>query len=86
MNPYKPALEVLLVIFLCAVIFISQGVAQVQPSSSNPGLLLPGLHTDLAFSTLDANCWPHMFPLNPFFPPLLKDNCARIVPNSPTHK
>ncbi|XP_018435594.1 uncharacterized protein LOC108807850 [Raphanus sativus] len=29
-----------------------------------------------AFSTLDANCWPHMFPLNPFFPPLLKDNCA----------
>ncbi|XP_010482677.1 PREDICTED: uncharacterized protein LOC104761306 [Camelina sativa] len=38
-----------------------------------------------AFSTLDANCWPHMFPLNPFFPPLLKDNCARIVPNSPPH-
>ncbi|CAG7892685.1 unnamed protein product [Brassica rapa] len=37
------------------------------------------------FSTLDANCWPHMFPLNPFFPPLLKDNCARIIPNSPTH-
>ncbi|KAG7545005.1 Prolamin-like domain [Arabidopsis suecica] len=39
-----------------------------------------------AFSTIDANCWPHMFPLNPFFPPLLKDNCAHIVPNSPTHK
>ncbi|CAH8263871.1 unnamed protein product [Arabidopsis lyrata] len=38
-----------------------------------------------AFSALDANCWPHMFPLNPFFPPLLKDICARIVPNSPTH-
>ncbi|EOA29187.1 hypothetical protein CARUB_v10025459mg [Capsella rubella] len=38
-----------------------------------------------AFSALDANCWPRMFPLNPFFPPLLKDNCARIVPNSPTH-
>ncbi|CAN7039263.1 unnamed protein product [Brassica rapa subsp. trilocularis] len=37
------------------------------------------------FSTLDANCWPHMFPLNPFFPPLLKDNCARITPNSPAH-
>ncbi|CAN6842525.1 unnamed protein product [Brassica oleracea] len=37
------------------------------------------------FSTLDANCWPHMFPLNPFFPPLLKDNCARIIPNSPAH-
>ncbi|ESQ38658.1 hypothetical protein EUTSA_v10029307mg [Eutrema salsugineum] len=96
MNPYKPALEVLLVISLCAVIFITQGVAQVQPSSSNPGLLLPGFHIDLfenveaacckAFSTLDANCWPHMFPLNPFFPPLLKENCARIVPNSPTHK
>ncbi|CAG7892683.1 unnamed protein product [Brassica rapa] len=37
------------------------------------------------FSTLDANCWPHMFPLNPSFPPLLKDNCARIIPNSPAH-
>ncbi|XP_024012579.1 uncharacterized protein LOC112086831 [Eutrema salsugineum] len=37
------------------------------------------------FSTLDANCWPQMFPLNPFFPPLLKDNCARIVPKSPSH-
>lgn len=32
------------------------------------------------FSTIDANCWPHMFPLNPFFPPLIKDNCAHIVP------
>ncbi|CAN6850810.1 unnamed protein product, partial [Brassica oleracea] len=37
------------------------------------------------FSTLDANCWPHMFPLNPFFPPLLKDNCSPIIPNSPAH-
>ncbi|KAL1204001.1 hypothetical protein V5N11_011844 [Cardamine amara subsp. amara] len=40
-----------------------------------------------AFSTIDANCWPHMFPLNPFFLPLLKDNCAHIVPNLPAaHK
>ncbi|VVB17884.1 unnamed protein product [Arabis nemorensis] len=39
-----------------------------------------------AYSTIDANCWPHMFPLNPFFPPLLKDNCAHIVPNLPAHK
>ncbi|CAL9244721.1 unnamed protein product [Arabidopsis halleri] len=38
-----------------------------------------------AYSTIDANCWPHMFPLNPFFPPLLKDNCAHIVPNLPAH-
>ncbi|XP_056844726.1 uncharacterized protein LOC108833885 [Raphanus sativus] len=37
-----------------------------------------------AFSTLDANCWPHMFPLNPFFPPLLKENCAGI-PNFSAH-
>ncbi|CAA7024769.1 unnamed protein product [Microthlaspi erraticum] len=37
------------------------------------------------FKSLDTNCWPQMFPLNPFFPPLLKDNCARIVPNSPAH-
>ncbi|KAF8106310.1 hypothetical protein N665_0144s0021 [Sinapis alba] len=39
-----------------------------------------------AFSSLDANCWPQMFPLNPFFPPFLKKNCARIVPNPPTQK
>ncbi|CAH8360570.1 unnamed protein product [Eruca vesicaria subsp. sativa] len=39
-----------------------------------------------AFSTIDANCWPHMFPLNPFFPPLIKDNCAHIFPNLPKHK
>ncbi|EOA15049.1 hypothetical protein CARUB_v10028408mg [Capsella rubella] len=39
-----------------------------------------------AYSTIDANCWPHMFPLNPFFPPLIKDNCAHIVPNLPAHK
>ncbi|XP_010460490.1 PREDICTED: egg cell-secreted protein 1.1-like [Camelina sativa] len=39
-----------------------------------------------AYSAIDANCWPHMFPLNPFFPPLLKDNCARIIPNLPAHK
>lgn len=38
------------------------------------------------FSSLDANCWPQMFPLNPFFPPYLKEICARIVPNPPTHK
>ncbi|CAH8388238.1 unnamed protein product [Eruca vesicaria subsp. sativa] len=39
-----------------------------------------------AFSSLDANCWSQMFPLNPLFPPILKENCARIVPNPPTHK
>ncbi|CAN8244502.1 unnamed protein product [Cochlearia groenlandica] len=38
-----------------------------------------------AFSTLDANCWPQMFPLNPFFPPLLKENCARLVAITPSH-
>ncbi|CAA7051863.1 unnamed protein product [Microthlaspi erraticum] len=39
-----------------------------------------------AFSTIDANCWPYMFPLNPFFPPLIKDSCAHIVPKLPAHK
>ncbi|CAH8384352.1 unnamed protein product [Eruca vesicaria subsp. sativa] len=45
-----------------------------------------GIACCMAFSTIDANCWPHMFPLNPFFPPLLKDNCAHIVPNLPKYK
>lgn len=39
------------------------------------------------FSAIDTNCWPHMFPLNPFFPPLLKNICAHIVTApSTTHK
>ncbi|CAI9094948.1 OLC1v1030786C1 [Oldenlandia corymbosa var. corymbosa] len=25
--------------------------------------------------TVDDNCWPKIFPLNPFFPPLLKSFC-----------
>ncbi|KAL0673517.1 hypothetical protein Bca4012_001498 [Brassica carinata] len=38
-----------------------------------------------AFLAIDAKCWPQMFPLNPFFPPLLKDGCSRIA-IAPTHK
>ncbi|ESQ32579.1 hypothetical protein EUTSA_v10005158mg [Eutrema salsugineum] len=45
-----------------------------------------GISCCKAFSTIDTNCWPHMFPFNPFFPPLLKDSCVQIVPNSPAHK
>ncbi|CAA7057816.1 unnamed protein product [Microthlaspi erraticum] len=117
----KAFVSIILVVSLCATIFVTQGVAQVQPPPTIPGFVLPGSPIDLAkcwsslfdvegcvleisksifsgkfenveaacckvFSTLDANCWPQMFPLNPFFPPLLKDNCARIVPNSPAHK
>ncbi|CAA7049112.1 unnamed protein product [Microthlaspi erraticum] len=37
-----------------------------------------------AASALDAKCWPHMFPLNPLFPPLLKDTCSRINAATPT--
>ncbi|ESQ38640.1 hypothetical protein EUTSA_v10029475mg [Eutrema salsugineum] len=117
----KTFVTMILVVSLCAAIFVTQGIAQVQPSPLSPGFFPPGLPIDLvkcwsslfnvegcvleifksifsgkfenveaacckAFSTLDANCWPQMFPLNPFFPPLLKDNCARIIPSSPAHK
>ncbi|KAG2280728.1 hypothetical protein Bca52824_051948 [Brassica carinata] len=87
----KAVVSVYLIISLCAAIFVTRGVAQMQNPQAIPGLFPPGLvPIDLAacckvFSTLDANCWPHMFPLNPFFPPLLKENCARIIPNSPAH-
>ncbi|CAF1898084.1 unnamed protein product [Brassica napus] len=95
----KAVVSVYLIISLCAAIFVTRGVAQMQNPQAFPGLFPPGLvPIDLVkcwsslftvqgcvFSTLDANCWPHMFPLNPFFPPLLKDNCARIIPNSPAH-
>ncbi|KAK0572861.1 hypothetical protein LWI29_038240 [Acer saccharum] len=29
------------------------------------------------------DCWPKMFPINPFFPPLLKTACAAPSPTSP---
>ncbi|CAG7892681.1 unnamed protein product [Brassica rapa] len=108
----KAVISVYLIISLCAGIFVTRGVAQMQNPQAIPGIFPPGLvPIDLVkcwsslftvqgcvlaisnsffsgkfenveaacckvFSTLDANCWPHMFPLNPFFPPLLKDNCA----------
>ncbi|EFH42286.1 hypothetical protein ARALYDRAFT_495500 [Arabidopsis lyrata subsp. lyrata] len=39
-----------------------------------------------AFSAVNAKCWPQMFPFNPFFPPLLKNECSRINAATPTHK
>ncbi|KAF8116838.1 hypothetical protein N665_0014s0099 [Sinapis alba] len=38
-----------------------------------------------AFTDVDAQCWPKMFPLNPLFPPLLKDGCSRISATTPPH-
>ncbi|WZZ54245.1 hypothetical protein YC2023_054352 [Brassica napus] len=32
-----------------------------------------------AASAVDAKCWPHMFPLNTFFPRPLKESCSRII-------
>ncbi|CAN6842513.1 unnamed protein product [Brassica oleracea] len=115
----KAIVSVYLIISLCAAIFVTRGVAQMQNPQAIPGLFPPGLvPIDLVkcwsslftvqgcvlaisnsffsgkienveaacckvFSTLDANCWPHMFPLNPFFPPLLKDNCALAQMQNP---
>ncbi|CAN7039267.1 unnamed protein product [Brassica rapa subsp. trilocularis] len=115
----KAVVSVYLIISLCAAIFVTRGVAQMQNPQAIPGLFPPGLvPIDLVkcwsslftvqgcvlaisnsffsgkfenveaacckvFSTLDANCWPHMFPLNPFFPPLLKDNCALAQMQNP---
>lgn len=30
--------------------------------------------------TIDENCWPKIFPMNPVFPPLVKNYCMTIVP------
>ncbi|CAN8248237.1 unnamed protein product [Cochlearia groenlandica] len=40
-----------------------------------------------AFKDVDEKCWPHMFPKNPFFPRLLKNECSRIssAATAPTH-
>ncbi|CAL9243461.1 unnamed protein product [Arabidopsis halleri] len=38
-----------------------------------------------AFTEVDANCWPKMFPLNPLFPSLLKDGCSLISAAAPAH-
>ncbi|KAL6965538.1 hypothetical protein U1Q18_036588 [Sarracenia purpurea var. burkii] len=32
-----------------------------------------------AFIDIDDKCWPKMFPLNPFFPPLVKNYCNAEV-------
>ncbi|KAK0574659.1 hypothetical protein LWI29_026830 [Acer saccharum] len=39
-----------------------------------------------ALNEVDDNCWPKVFPLDPFFPTLLKNYCATVVPGgaSPT--
>ncbi|KAL5786336.1 hypothetical protein ACOSQ2_008728 [Xanthoceras sorbifolium] len=38
-----------------------------------------------ALNEVDDKCWPKVFPLDPFFPPLLKNYCATVVPGaSPT--
>ncbi|XP_022751667.1 egg cell-secreted protein 1.2-like [Durio zibethinus] len=39
-----------------------------------------------AITTVNENCWPKMFPLNPFFPYLLKGNCARVGAAPPAPK
>ncbi|PIA33091.1 hypothetical protein AQUCO_04200092v1 [Aquilegia coerulea] len=36
-----------------------------------------------ALTSIDSNCWPKLFPFNPFFPPLLKNYCAaqgKLIP------
>ncbi|KAJ4709098.1 ECA1 gametogenesis related family protein [Melia azedarach] len=37
-----------------------------------------------AYLEIDAQCWPKMFPYNPFFPPLFKGYCTRIAPPLPS--
>ncbi|PIA33095.1 hypothetical protein AQUCO_04200095v1 [Aquilegia coerulea] len=32
-----------------------------------------------AITEIDTNCWPKMFPFNPYFPPLLKAYCANAM-------
>ncbi|KAL5786334.1 hypothetical protein ACOSQ2_008726 [Xanthoceras sorbifolium] len=35
-----------------------------------------------AITQVSENCWPMMFPANPFFPPLLKNFCAASSPKA----
>ncbi|KAF8393118.1 hypothetical protein HHK36_021359 [Tetracentron sinense] len=39
-----------------------------------------------AITKIGENCWPKIFPLNPLFPPLLKDYCAHLVAPGPTQR
>ncbi|KAF8393117.1 hypothetical protein HHK36_021358 [Tetracentron sinense] len=39
-----------------------------------------------AITKISENCWPKIFPLNPLFPPLLKDYCARLATPGPTQR
>ncbi|PIA33094.1 hypothetical protein AQUCO_04200094v1 [Aquilegia coerulea] len=35
-----------------------------------------------ALTSIDSNCWPKLFPFNPFFPPLLKNYCTSQLPKA----
>ncbi|KAJ4708994.1 ECA1 gametogenesis related family protein [Melia azedarach] len=37
-----------------------------------------------AVTEINDKCWPKMFPFNPFFPPLLKNTCAKLNGAVPT--
>ncbi|EOY31235.1 Uncharacterized protein TCM_038196 [Theobroma cacao] len=39
-----------------------------------------------AITEIKDNCWPKLFPFNPFFPPLLKNFCAQIGGLAPAPK
>ncbi|KAK2635950.1 hypothetical protein Ddye_030742 [Dipteronia dyeriana] len=33
----------------------------------------------VAVNEVDDKCWPKLFPFDPFFPPLLKNYCTKVV-------
>ncbi|KAF8391090.1 hypothetical protein HHK36_023390 [Tetracentron sinense] len=39
-----------------------------------------------AIIKISETCWPKIFPLNPLFPPMLKDYCAHLATPGPTQR
>ncbi|KAF9606714.1 hypothetical protein IFM89_028090 [Coptis chinensis] len=37
-----------------------------------------------AITDINTSCWPKLFPFNPFFPPLLIGNCAKVLGAAPS--
>ncbi|KAK7814153.1 hypothetical protein CFP56_003480 [Quercus suber] len=54
-------------------------ILEIHESLSKEKFNVSGPACCKAITNVSDKCWPKMFPLNPLFPPLLKNSCAPIA-------
>ncbi|CAH8389394.1 unnamed protein product [Eruca vesicaria subsp. sativa] len=77
--PIIPGSPVDLTKCLSSLVSVQGCVTEIHKSFSTGKFDNVGATCCKAFLDIDAKCWPQMFPLNPFFPSLLKNECSRIA-------